>query len=210
MPSPTPVKAIAYARVSTLLGQNPEHQLVPIRSFADTRGFQLINEYVDKGISGVKDRRPALDQILVGAKRGEFKVIIIAAIDRLARNVRHLINLIHELDGYGVTVVSLRENLDFNSPLGQALLVITGVLSQLEREIIRERIKTALAAKKKLAQDCGSDWRCGRPNIVTPERIEQILTLRGEGKSIRKIERSMNGAIGRSSIGKIIKDRSGK
>lgn len=200
------INACAYARVSTLLDQDPENQLIHIRSFAACRGFSLVKEYVDRGISGVKERRPALDQLVADARRGTFKLLIVAALDRIGRNTRHLLNLVHELSSeYSVSIISLRENLDFSTSLGQATLTILSAISALDRENIRERIRCALAAKKLAAQKSGSGWRCGPPCKVNSTIVSQVLELKQGGCSIRAIEKAVNREISKTSIHRIIK-----
>jgi DNA invertase Pin-like site-specific DNA recombinase len=193
----------AYARVSTLLGQDPEIQLSQIRTFASARGFNLAQTYVDQGVSGSKDRRPALDQLVKDARNGKFSLLVIVAIDRLARDTRHLLNLICELNHYGIAVISLRENIDFSTPMGQATLTIIGAVAQLERELIRERIRNALAAKKLAAEKTGSGWRCGRKPVITPEVTEKVLQLRQQGVSVRQIAKQVG--IAKSSVQRVLK-----
>lgn len=195
------VKAVAYARVSTLLKQEPEHQLVPIRGVATNREFQLVGEYVDR-ITGSADRRKALDQLVKDARMGKFKVVIIFALDRLARDTRFLLNLLHELDGYGVTLISLRESIDLGTPVGRAVTQILGAIAELEKSLISERIKTALAVKKMTAADTG--WSCGRKPLPA-KTVEQVKTLRANGKSIREISRTLE--IGKTSVERILKGR---
>lgn len=199
------MKYAAYARVSTLLNQDPKLQIQRIESFAEGRDFAITNSYVDHGISGAIESRPALDQLIKDARAGKFKVVIVTGIDRIGRNVRHLLNLINELNHYGVSIISLRENLDFTTPMGKATLVILGAIAELERELTRERIKTSLAAKKLAAMKSGVDWRCGRPSVVSNEVTERILQLRKKGLSIRAIERIMKGTVSRSSIFRTLK-----
>lgn len=182
-------KAVAYARVSTLLKQDPEHQLVPIRSVAGNRNFMLVDEYVDR-ITGSSDRRKELDRLVRDARMGKFKVVIIYALDRLARDTRFLLNLLHELNGYGVTLISLRESIDLGTPVGRAVLQILGSIAELEKNLISERIKTSLAVKKMTANETG--WRCGRPSKLTLELGQQILKMRNEGLSIRQIARRLS------------------
>ena len=198
-----PIKAVAYARVSTLMDQNPELQMISIRQFAEARRFQLVDQYVDKGISGAKER-PALDALINDARRGKFKILIVTGIDRIGRNTRHLLNLIHELSGYGVGLISIRENLDFTTAVGQATLTILGAVSQLERELTKERIRTSLAAKKLADQQTGSGWRCGRPNLIDDNVIGRVRTLRAEGKSIRGIELALNKAVSKTTVARIL------
>lgn len=197
------VKTAAYARVSTLLGQNPEHQLTHIRQFAEARGFELVEEYVDR-ISGAKERRKALDALIKDARMGRFKVLIVSGIDRLARDTRHLLNLIHELDGYGVALISLRESIDFTTPMGRATLAILGAISSLERELCRERTRNALASRKLTAAQTG--WRCGRPK--TPDAVvTQVLELHRRGLSHRAIERALNKQVSRATVTRILQGR---
>lgn len=195
------LKSVAYARVSTLLGQDPENQLAHTRAFMEARGFVQVGEYVDR-ISGAKDRRRGLDQLIQDARMGKFKILVVSGIDRLARDTRHLLNLIHELDGYGVALISLRESIDFTSPMGKAALTILGAIAELERELCRERIKSALAAKKLTAEKTG--WRTGRPPIQ-PEVIEQVIELHGRGHSLRQIASQLSGQISKSSVERIVK-----
>lgn len=194
------IKAVAYS-----IGKDPENQLVNVRQFAQARNFDLIEEYVDLGISDAVEKRPSLDQLIIDARKGKFKVLIVSGIDRIGRNTRHFLNLIHELSGYDVSLISLRENLDFTTPIGQATLTILGAISTLERELIKERIKTALAAKKIKAKELGIEWQCGRPKKVTETLIEEILALRLKGNSIRAIERLLKGKVSRTTIQRVIK-----
>jgi DNA invertase Pin-like site-specific DNA recombinase len=198
-----PTSAVVYARCSTLLAQDPESQLVHLRQFVQARNFELVSEYVDMGISGSRERRPALDEMVKSARLGKFKVIVVAGIDRLARDTRHLLNLLEELRGYGVSVISLRENIDFTTAMGQAALTIFGAVAQLERELIRERIKNALAAKKLAAEKTGSGWRCGRPTVVTKDVEVAIYKLRRHGQSLRQIAKSVG--VAKTTVIKILK-----
>lgn len=199
------MKCASYSRVSTLLNQDPKTQIQRIEGFIEARGFSLTRNYVDHGISGAKESRPALDQLLKDARLGKFKIVVVTGIDRIGRNVRHLLNLINELNHYGVSIISLRENLDFTTPMGKATLVILGAIAELERELTRERIKTSLAAKKLAAQKSGSEWTCGRPPVVNKEVIDRVLQLRRKGLSIRSIERILKGKVSRSTIFRILK-----
>ena len=191
-----------YARVSTLLNQDPENQLIHLRRFAENRGFTVAGEFVDKGISGTKERRPALDEMLKRARLGEFQLIGVAALDRMGRNTKHLLIMIDELKHYGVAIISLREGIDFSSPIGEATLTIISAISQLERNLISERIKNALAAKKLAAQQTGSGWRCGRESVITPDLIGKVQELRRQGISIRKIAKQLG--VGKSTVQRIL------
>jgi len=195
------VKAVAYARVSTLLKQEPEHQLVPIRNMSANREFLLVGEYVDR-IAGSSERRKELDRLIRDARLGKFKVVVIYALDRLARDTRFLLNLIHELNGYGVTLISLREAIDLSTPVGRAVLQILGSIAELERNLISERIKTALAVKKMTAKETG--WTCGRKPLPK-EKVDQVIALRKQGMSIRAISSQLS--IGKTSVERILRGK---
>lgn len=202
------VRAACYTRVSTLLGQSVDNQLVPIREYCASRDFELIveREYSDVGYSGALDRRPNLDRLIKDARSGKFKVLIVAALDRVGRNVKHLLLLLDELHALGITFISLREGIDFGTPVGKMIMTTLAAVAELEREIIRTRIRESLAAKKILAQQQGTSWRCGRPTVATPEVIQEVLALHKTGASARSIERMMNRKVSHSTIAKIIKN----
>jgi len=115
-------RAALYMRVSTV-DQHPETQLHDLRALAAQRGFQIVEEYTDK-ISGAKAKRPGLDQMMKDARRGRFDVVLVWAFDRLARSVKHLIEVLDELNNLNIEFVSFRENIDTGGPLGRAVIVI--------------------------------------------------------------------------------------
>ena len=126
------MKAAIYARVSTL-DQEPENQLQELRRYVEARSWTAA-EYVDRGVSGATDRRPALDQLLVDARRRRFDVVVCWRLDRLGRNLRHLITLLDELQALGVAFVSLAEGIDATTPAGKLQMHILGAISEFERE----------------------------------------------------------------------------
>lgn len=202
------IKAVAYARVSTLLGQEVEHQLHGIRLLSQQRGFNLINEFIDQGISGRSEKRPGLDQLIKEARQGKFKVIIIHSIDRLGRSTKHLLNLMEEFRFLNVSIISIRESLDFSTPTGQMALTMLSAVAQLEAQLTSERIKTALAVKKAIASKTNNGWRCGRPPL-DHELENKVIELRKEGRSIRGISKLLEN-ISKSSVSRIVKELSQK
>jgi DNA invertase Pin-like site-specific DNA recombinase len=192
-----------YCRVSTLLGQDPENQLVHLRKFAVDRSYKVVDEFTDRGVSGNRERRPALDEMIRRAKAGDFKIIMVTALDRLGRNTKHMLNLIDQLKEYDVTITSLREGIKFDSPMGQMMLTVISAIAQLERSLISERIRNALAAKALAAKQTGNGWRCGRPTVLNDEIAELIQVLRSQGKSIRAIAKEVG--IGKTSVLRILK-----
>jgi DNA invertase Pin-like site-specific DNA recombinase len=135
-------RAVLYARVSTG-DQHPETQLLDLRQMAKQRGYEIGQEYVDT-ISSSKAKRPGLDRLLADARRHRFDVVLVAAFDRIARNVRHFLEVLDELNHLGVEFISLRENIDTGGPLGRAMVVIVGAIAELERSLIVERVKAGM------------------------------------------------------------------
>src|SRR5436189_1082428 len=130
------MKAAIYARVSTF-DQEPENQLAEVRRYVVARGWTA-EEYVDRGISGAKDRRPALDALLKDARRRRFDVLVVWRLDRLGRNLRHLITLLEELQALGIAFVSLNEGIDATTPAGKLQMHILGAIADYaEREIMQ-------------------------------------------------------------------------
>jgi putative DNA-invertase from lambdoid prophage Rac len=199
-----PVKAVAYARCSLMLKQDPNLQLINIREFAKARGFDLAQEYVDQ-IHGDRERRPGLDKLIADAKMGKFKVLICTGIDRMFRSTTHMLVLLDELHHYGVSLISIREQLDFSTPAGQMTLTVLAACATLEKQLISERIKTSLAAKKFAAQESGSGWRCGRPSVTGSEVTKRVIELREQGLSVRQIAKKV-GTLSYGSVQRILKN----
>lgn len=149
------MKAAIYARVSTF-DQEPENQLEELRRYATARGWE-VKEYVDHGVSGAKERRPALDTMLADAKRRRFDVMVCWRLDRLGRNLKHLITLLDDVQALGIAFVSLAEGIDATTPAGRLQLHILGAIAEFERGRIQERVMAGLARAKAQGK------RLGRP-----------------------------------------------
>lgn len=149
------MRAALYSRVSTTL-QEPENQLQELRRYVSARGWTAV-EYVDHGVSGAKDRRPALDRMVTDAKRRKVDVVVCWRLDRLGRNLRHLITLLDELQSVGVPFVSLAEGIDCTTPAGKLQMHILAAIAEFERERIRERVLAGLRRARAQGK------RLGRP-----------------------------------------------
>ena len=132
-------RASLYMRVSSL-DQHPETQLHDLRQMAAQRGYEIVHEYTDR-ISGVKAKRPGLGDMMRDARRGKFDVVLVWASDRIARSVKHFLEVLDELNRLNVEFVSFRENIDTAGPLGRAIVVIIGAIAELERNLIVERVR---------------------------------------------------------------------
>jgi DNA invertase Pin-like site-specific DNA recombinase len=139
-------RCVIYMRVSTV-DQHPETQLHDLHLLAQQRGYDLVGEYTDR-ITGTKAKRPGLDDLLRGACRGCFDVVLVWASDRLARSVRHFLEVLDELNHLGIEYVSFRENIDTGGPLGRAVVIIIGAIAELERNLIVERVRAGMRRAK--------------------------------------------------------------
>ena len=132
-------RAAIYARVSTF-DQEPENQLSELRRYVAARSW-TVADYVDRGVSGAKDRRPALDRLLADAKRRRFDVLVVWRLDRLGRNLRHLVLFLEELQALGISFVSLAEGIDATTPAGKLQMHILAAIAEFERARIAERVR---------------------------------------------------------------------
>ena len=123
------------------------------------RGWDIFKEYVDEGISGTKDNRPALNDLMNAAKKRRFDVVLVWRFDRFARSTKHLVNALYEFRNLGIDFISYQENIDTSSPLGEAIFTIISAMAKLERDIIAERVRGGL----RRAQANGK--RLGRPKL---------------------------------------------
>lgn len=156
------MRAAIYARVSTL-DQEPENQLAELRRYITARGWTGV-EYVDRGVSGAKDRRPALDELLRDARRRRFDTLVVWRLDRLGRNLRHLIVLLEELQALGIAFVSLGEGIDATTPAGKLQMHILAAIAEFERARIAERVKAGMQRARAQGK------RLGRPR-KTPTTV---------------------------------------
>ena len=173
------LRAALYARVSTL-DQEPENQLAELRRYVEARGWTA-TEYIDKGVSGAKGRRPALDTLIKDAKRRKFDVVVCWRLDRLGRHLRHLILLIDELQALGVAFVSLAEGIDATTPAGRLQLHVLGAIAEFERARIAERVQAGLARARRQGK------KLGRPERIVPESV--LAPVRG--LSVRQAARRL-------------------
>ena len=178
-----------YARVSTNgHGQDPEMQLRELREYADRRGWTVVEEYIDHGVSGTKASRPALNRLMTDAQSRKIDTVLVWKLDRFGRSLRHLVNAIAELEAFGVAFVSLRDNLDLTTPSGRLMFQIIGAMAEFERSLIQERVKAGLQNAKAKGQ------RLGRPPLVVDK--VQIRALRDSGATWRTIAKRLGIGVG--------------
>src|SRR6201987_1651071 len=183
-----------YSRVSTG-DQHLETQLLDLRELAKQRGLEIVREYSDV-ISGAKSKRPGLDSLMSDARRHRFDVLVVAAFDRIARNVRHFLEVLDELHHLGVEFISLRENIDTSGPLGRAMVVIVGALAELERSLLDERVRAGMRRAKLEGR------RIGRQPLNIDR--EQVVADRKSGMSLTQVSRKHR--ISRASVCRLMKE----
>lgn len=173
-------KCAVYARVSTNNGQqSPDMQLRALREYCEARGLTVYREYVDEGISGAKDSRPALNELMDDARKRKFDIVCVWKFDRFARSTKHLLSALDEFKNLGIDFISYSENIDTSTPLGKAVFTIVAAIGELERSLIVERVKAGLKAAKARGK------RVGRPK--TPFDSTTALQLKSDGFKVREI-----------------------
>lgn len=185
-------RAALYMRVSSL-DQHPETQLLDLRQMAAQRGYQIVGEYTDR-ISGVKARRPGLDEMMRDARRGKFDVVLVWACDRIARSTRHFLEVLDELNRLSIEFASFREQLDTGGPLGRAIVIIIGAIAELERSLIVERVRAGMRRARLDGRHIGR-----RPLQLDREAI---LSDHQRGQSIGQIARSHR--ISRTTVHRLL------
>jgi DNA invertase Pin-like site-specific DNA recombinase len=167
------VRAAIYARVSTA-DQTCENQLLELRRYCVARGWTA-TEYVDAGVSGAKDRRPALDTLAKDARRRRIDVLVCWRLDRLGRNLKHLVMLLDDLQALGVSFVSLSEGIDATTPAGRLQLHVLAAIAEFERARIAERIRAGILRARAQGK------RLGRPE----RRVSSAILASVAGLSVR-------------------------
>jgi DNA invertase Pin-like site-specific DNA recombinase len=187
-------KAAIYTRVSTA-DQHPETQLYDLREMARQRGYEIVQEYHDT-ISGAKSKRPGLDLLMADARRRKFDVVLVAAFDRVARSVRHFLEVLDELSRLNIEFISQRESIDTGGPLGRAIVVIVGAIAELERSLIVERVKAGMRRARLEGR------RIGRAPLKIDR--EQVIRDRHAGLSLSRV--AQKHGISRASVCRLMKE----
>lgn len=189
-------RAAVYARVSTL-DQTTANQLLDLRQMAAQRGFEIVEEYIDHGISGARARRPALDKMMTDARHGRFDIVLVWAADRLARSVKHFVEVLSELDHLGIGFVSFREQIDTAGPLGRAIMIIVSAIAELERSLIIERVRAGLRRARLEGRHIGR----------RPLDIDRAAVLRDRDRGLSLTEVAKAHGISRAMVSKIVRQR---
>ena len=177
-----------YARVSTMHNQNPEVQLAELREHATRRRWEVVGEYIDRGITGARERRPELDRLWADCRKRKVDAVLVYRYDRFARSLRQLVNALEEFRALGIDFISLHEGVDTSTPNGRLVFGIFASIAEFERELIRGRVISGLAAA------VARGVRLGRPKRQVD--AARIVALRSAGASWREVSAQMGIGVG--------------
>ena len=188
-----------YVRVSTsnrtrtgdAFEQNPEVQEAPLLQMAEQRGWTVAQVYSDR-MSGAKEDRPGMRNLMQDAKRGKFDLVLVWRFDRFARSIEQLVHSLAEFKALGIDFVSCQEALDTSTPMGKAMFTIIGAMAELERNVIRERVAAGMEHARRNGTKSGN--AIGRPKKVFDR--SEVGRLRQSGLSIEKIAQQMHIGVG--------------
>lgn len=172
-----PKRAALYIRISTN-DQHSDLQKNELPEYCQFRKWQVVETYNDT-MTGSKDRRPALDQLMADARRGKFDVVVVWKFDRFARSTSHLLRALEEFQTLGIDFVSLKESIDTSSAVGKMTFTVLAAVAELERAVIVERVRAGQKAAKRRGV------RFGRPSVQVD--TDHALKLRKKGLSWRDI-----------------------
>ncbi len=184
-------KVAIYARVSTDK-QTCENQLIELRAVAERCGYNIVQEFVDSGISGAKGRadRPALDAMMKASNQRKFDMILVWSIDRLGRSLQNLVELLNDLQSMKVDLMFLQQGMDTSTSSGRMMFSIFGALAEFERNLIRERV----VAGQNRAKARGV--KMGRPSKMNDGLRSAIQLLRENGMGIKQIAKEVGVGVG--------------
>lgn len=184
-------RAAIYLRVSTD-GQTTENQRLELERVAKQAGWEVVEVYEDAGVSGAKgrDKRPAFDRLCKDAARRQFDVVMAWSVDRLGRSLQDLVTFLGDLHGMRVDLFLHQQGIDTTTPAGKAMFQMLGVFAEFERSMIQERVKAGLARAKAQGKTLG------RPKLVDDSMRAEVLTLRANGLSVRKIAAQVGASVG--------------
>ncbi len=204
------MRVALYGRVSTD-GQSVNAQLAELREVAERRGWEIVHEYTDKGISGAKgrDQRPALDAMLKATTRGECDMVAAWSVDRLGRSLQHLVAGLGDLQAASVGLYLHKQALDTSMPSGRAMFGMLAIFAEFERELIQERVRAGMkvakaeqaAGKERLHPNGRVKKAIGRPR-VSADTEAQIRAMRAEGMGMTAISKALR--VGGGTVKRVL------
>ena len=180
-------QVVIYGRCSTDK-QTVSNQLNDLREVANRSGWEVIDEYLDEGVSGSKgrDKRPEFDRLLKDANRKKFDGILVWSVDRLGRSLQHLVSFLNDIQVKDIDLDIHQQGIDTATMTGIMMFQMCGAFAEFERNIIRERVKSGLERAKKEGKTLG------RPTNVSGNTKATVIELRDTGMSMNKICKTLS------------------
>jgi len=192
---------ILYLRVSGY-EQNTDLQRLDLVEYAQRRGWDF--EILEDKATGKNADRPALKKLLQLAQQRKIDGIAVWRADRLFRSIKDAVLTLSQLSELGIAFYSHKDGIDLSTSHGRLLANLLFSLAEFEGELNKSRVVAGLMAAR------ARGVKLGRPQVVTPEIIEQVIRLRTQGASIRKISETLNRVVSKTSIERILRDHSNK
>lgn len=191
------IKKAIYSRVSTA-DQTSENQTLMLNEIAQRNGWELVDTYIDNGISGTfgRDKRPEFDRMCKDMIRRKFNRILVWDISRLGRSLQHLVEFLNDVQSVDCDLYIHQSGLDTSTPSGRMMFQMVGVFSEFERSMISERVKLGL---QRVVSKGGT---LGRRKTVTDSMKSHIIELRKEGLSLSEI--AINVGISKMSVHRVV------
>ena len=185
-----------YARVSRK-EMDCTRQLVELREVADNHGWNIVDEYIDSGISGATRSRPELDRMLKDAIFRKFELVATLELSRLGRSVKNMSDIADLLKSKNIHLFIKNQNIDTSTSVGEFFFNIINSVAQYEVELIRERVISGLKNARRKGRILG------RPSNLTPNVKTKILEMRSKNKDINKISKACG--VGAQTIYKVLR-----
>lgn len=191
-------KIAAYVRVSTK-DQKEDMQLNDIKNFCRFKGWDNVTFFIDRGESGIKVSRPEFDKMLTRIRNNDFNVVLCWSFDRISRSTLQLISLVQELNKLEIDFISLQQNIDTTTPMGELIFTMFAGLAQFERETIRQRTRAGITVAK------ANGIHCGRPEKYTDEDRNEVMSYYRDNVKPERIARLLG--MDRATVFRIIKKK---
>ena len=185
-----------YTRTSTNhQDKGLESQVLALETYCKENGITNYKIYKDTAISGTKANRPSLNQLKLDCNEGRIKSVIVYSFSRMGRSTSHLIDILHFFETLKIDFISLSEKLDTSTAMGKCLFSIISSISQMERDLISERVKSGLKNAKSKGIILGAPEKINRELIV--ELLSQNKFTYSE---IAKFAKCSKSSVGRVSL----------
>jgi len=176
-----------YVRVSKP-GQTTENQIRELTPYCKQRDFEIVQIFEDHAISGAKESRPSLDELMLKARKRAFDIVLVWKFDRFARSTTHLLTALNEFKDLNIDFISFSEGIDTTTSVGKMVFTFLGAVAEFERSLITERVNSGIQRAKE------NGVKFGRPRKGFD--IQKALSLRNQGFGYRKLAKELNVSIG--------------